>query len=96
MDENCSVINIKNKKAIYVYDPEHCYELMEKGRRTSTFSVKRKSQPDFISTKSLQESTTRTMTLKSPTRGRPEILNLLLLYTSTRPVTEEKHKNIAR
>ncbi|CAK9804799.1 hypothetical protein ANTQUA_LOCUS4242 [Anthophora quadrimaculata] len=33
----------------------------------------------------------------SPKRGRPKIygnIKLLLLYTTTRPVTEEKHKDI--
>ena len=50
---------MKIKKANYLYNPEHYYELIEKCRRRNTFLIKRMSQPDFISTKSLEESITR-------------------------------------
>ena len=55
---------MKRKKENYLYNPEHYllivhYELIEKCRRRNTFSIKRMSQPDFISTQSLKESITR-------------------------------------
>ncbi|XP_046820766.1 uncharacterized protein LOC124425043 [Vespa crabro] len=53
------LIEMKIKKANYLYNSKHYYELIEKYRRRNTFSVKRMSQPDFISTKPLEESTPR-------------------------------------
>ena len=127
---------MKIKKENYYYNPEHYYELIKKCRRRNTFSIKRMSQPDFISTQLLKESITRRVKntagesvswlqiqwmrfLKnepykmfyktslddskfhvlhlSAKRGRPKIyenINLLQLYTTIRPVSEEKHKDI--
>lgn len=58
-DRDFGLIEMKIKKGNYLYNPEHYYELIEKCRRRNTFSIKRMSQLDFISTKSLEESITR-------------------------------------
>ena len=50
---------MKIKKENYSHNPEHYYELIEKCRRRNAFSIKRMSQPDFISTQSLKESIAR-------------------------------------
>ena len=55
-DRDFGLIEMKIKKANCLYNPEHYYELIEKCRRRNTFSIKRMSQPDFISTKSNKKS----------------------------------------
>ena len=53
------LIEMRLKKTNYLCNPEHYYELVGQYRRRNMFSVQRISHPNFISTKPLEESTTR-------------------------------------
>ena len=58
-DRDFGSIEMRIKKANYLYISEHYYELIELCRIKNPFLVERMKQKDFISTKQLGNSVTR-------------------------------------